>query len=88
MTPAIVDGRFVQTYTERGDDASPAFDIYGLDEGAQALALTLQDMTHPLLAPCNHWIAWNFAPVNHIEGGIKPSVYNEQTGVSQGLAYG
>ena len=74
--------------TGRGQDRSPEFLIWNLSPNAATLAITLEDLTHPI-RDFTHWIIWNIPASNQIKGGI-PAGKNVpgMRGARQGLAYG
>ena len=74
--------------TGRGQDRSPEFLIWNLSPNAATLAITLEDLTHPI-RNFTHWIIWNIPASNQIKGGI-PAGKNVpgMRGARQGLAYG
>lgn len=74
--------------TGRGQDKSPEFLIWNLSQNAVTIAITLEDLTHPI-ADFTHWIIWNLPASNRIRSGIPagkdlPSWGNAR----QGFAYG
>ena len=75
--------------TGRGQDRSPEFLIWNLDPRAATLAITLEDLTHPLFRDFTHWIIWNIPASNRIKSGI-PAGKNVpgMRGARQGRAYG
>lgn len=74
------DGVFAQEHTGRGGDISPEFLLEGLTPAAKTLAVTLEDLSHPI--PCfTHWVIWNLPAKSRIEGAIP-------AGGTQGVAYG
>ena len=74
--------------TARGQDRSPEFLLWNLSPKAATLAVTLEDLTHPI-RDFTHWIIWNIPASNQIKGGI-PAGKNVpgMRGARQGLAYG
>ncbi len=55
--------------TGRGQDRSPEFLIWNLSPNAATLAITLEDLTHPI-RNFTHWIIWNIPASNRIKSGI------------------
>ena len=55
--------------TARGQDRSPEFLLWNLSPKAATLAVTLEDLTHPI-RDFTHWIIWNIPASNQIKGGI------------------
>ncbi|WP_147681185.1 YbhB/YbcL family Raf kinase inhibitor-like protein [Actinomyces ruminicola] len=81
-------GRFETRYTGRGEDVSPELRLQGLDDRAKTLAVTLEDLTHPLFGTMAHWVAWNIPAGELIPGAIPPGRVSPGTGIVQGIAYG
>ena len=73
-------------YTGRGQDISPEFIIKNLSPEAKTLAITLEDLSHPI-KNFTHWIIWNLPAAAKIEKGI-PHGKNTPQGARQGLGYG
>lgn len=73
-------------YTGRGQDISPEFIIKNLSPEAKTLAVTLEDLSHPI-KNFTHWIIWNLPAAAKIEKGI-PHGKNTPQGARQGLGYG
>ncbi|SHE26447.1 YbhB/YbcL family Raf kinase inhibitor-like protein [Actinomyces glycerinitolerans] len=82
------DGRFRTRYTGRGEDVSPELRLQGLDARAKTLAVTLEDLTHPLFGTMAHWVAWNIPAGELIPEAIPPGRISPGTGIVQGIAYG
>ena len=75
--------------TGRGQDVSPEFLIKNLSPAAKTLAVTLEDIRHPLFKNFTHWLIWNIPAAEKIAGAIPggrivPSLGNAR----QGLGYG
>ena len=75
--------------TGRGQDISPEFLIKNLSPTARTLAVTLEDIRHPLFKNFTHWLIWNIPAAKKIAGAIPggkivPSLGNAR----QGLGYG
>lgn len=75
--------------TGRGQDISPEFLIKNLSPTARTLAVTLEDIRHPLFKNFTHWLIWNIPATKKIAGAIPggkivPSLGNAR----QGLGYG
>lgn len=62
-------GRIPVENTGRGRDKSPEFLLSNLSPRAKTLAVTLEDMSHPI-RNFTHWVIWNIPAANHIQGGI------------------
>ena len=72
-----------------GEDVSPEIHIDGIDPGAVSLAITLDDLGHPIHPGYNHWVAWNIPPMNILPEHIpKGAVCKQPFHIEQGLAYG
>ena len=85
--PGLEDGgRFPRDNTGRGKDLSPEIILENLSPRARTLAVTLEDMSHPIKG-FTHWVMWNFPARPVIPGGI-PQRDRLESGVVQGLAYG
>ena len=75
-------------HTGRGQDMSPEFLIWNLSPQAKTLAITLEDLNHPI-RDFTHWVIWNIPAGERIKAGIPagksvPSLGNAK----QGVAYG
>ena len=75
--------------TGRGQDISPEFLIKNLSPTARTLAVTLEDIRHPLFKNFTHWLIWNIPAAKKIAGAIPggrivPNLGNAR----QGLGYG
>jgi len=85
--PGLEDGgRFPLDYTGRGKDLSPEIVLENLSPGAKALAVTLEDLSHPMKG-FTHWVLWNFPVGDIIPGGL-PGGRQLENGAVQGIAYG
>lgn len=86
----IEDGdKFPLEYTGRGQDISPEFIIKNLSPSAKTLAVTLEDLTHPI-PNFTHWIIWNIPASDRIEkkipaGKTVPTLGNACQGIGYGL---
>ncbi len=81
-------GKIPLEHTGRGADLSPEFVIRNLSPGAKTLAITLEDMTHPV-KNFTHWVIWNIPASETIEKGIAPGKTVPALGnARQGLGYG
>ena len=58
-------GKFCLEYTGYGKNISPEFVIKNLSPGAKTLAITLEDLSHPIKA-FTHWVIWNIPAMNTI----------------------
>lgn len=82
-------GRFPVEYTGRGRDVSPEFFIRNLSPDAKTLAITLEDIAHPLFKNFTHWLIWNIPAAERIAGAIPGgSVLPGLGGARQGIGYG
>lgn len=81
-------GCFLLAHTGYGQDVSPAFAIENLSPDAKTLAITLEDLSHPLKG-FTHWVVWNLPATRQIPEGI-PAGANIASlqHAKQGLAYG
>lgn len=82
-------GRFLRQHTGRGEDLSPAFELENLSPKAKALAVTLEDISHPIRG-FTHWVVWNLPASGAIPGGIPggaslPSLGGARQGIGYGL---
>ena len=81
-------GRFPIEHTGRGQDRSPEFVLQNLSPQAKTVAITLEDLSHPI-RDFTHWIIWNIPPSGRIGGGIPAGGHvPELGGACQGLGYG
>ena len=56
--------------TGRGKDISPAFELENLSPVAKTIAITLEDIKHPLFKNFTHWVIWNIPASKNIIGAI------------------
>ena len=83
-----IDGKFPLENTGRGQDISPEFLIKNLSPKAKTLAITLEDLSHPI-KEFTHWLIWNIPATNQVKGGISAGSYvSEIDGACQGIGYG
>ena len=73
-------GKFPIENTGRGRDVSPEFLVKNLSPAAKTLAITLEDIRHPLFKSFTHWLIAGAIP----GGRIVPNLRNAR----QGLGYG
>ena len=83
------NGKFPVENTWRGRDLSPEFQFYNLLGNAKTLAITLEDLSHPI-KNFTHWVIWNIPAASHIAGAIPagqtvPSLGNAKQGIAYGL---
>lgn len=79
--------KFPIEYTGRGKDLSPEILIENLSEKAKTLAVTLEDISHPI-KNFTHWIIWNIPAANKIEKAMPKGKCVSDIGATQGVAYG
>ena len=81
-------GKFLPDYTGYGQDISPEFVIENLSPDAKTIAITLEDISHPLKG-FTHWVIWNIPAAEVIEkaipAGRSVDLYKN---AKQGRAYG
>lgn len=75
--------------TGRGQDISPEFLIRNLSPDAKTLAITLEDIRHPLFKDFTHWLIWNIPAAERIPGAVPagkiiPSLGNARQGIGYG----
>lgn len=75
-------GNFLIKYTGYGEDVSPEFIIKNLSPNAKTIAITLEDLDHPI-KDFTHWVIWNIQATEIIKEAISS---NEN--IKQGIAYG
>jgi len=81
-------GIFFLEYTGYGKNISPEFVIENLSPSAKTIAITLEDLSHPI-KDFTHWIIWNIPATNIIRKEILSGKNIEAyKNVKQGLAYG
>lgn len=82
------NGKFPVENTGRGQDISPGFLIKNLSSRAKTLAITLEDLSHPI-KDFTHWIIWNIPAANQVKSGISAGSHvSELDGACQGIGYG
>lgn len=81
-------GIFPPEHTGRGEDSSPEFIIHNLSEQCNTLAITLEDLSHPIKG-FTHWLIWNIPAAKTVPGAIPASKILPSLGnAKQGVAYG
>lgn len=72
-----------------GADDSPEITILGITKDVKSIAITLDDLGHPIHPGYNHWVIWNLPPDNVIPEGLPkgPSI-DKPIHANQGIAYG
>lgn len=72
-----------------GEDFSPELRIENTAENAVSLAITLDDLSHPIERGYNHWLAWNMPVVGIIPENLpKGAVAEKPFHIEQGIGYG
>ena len=85
--PGLEDGgEFPREYTGRGPDLSPKITLENLSPDVKTLAVTLEDLSHPIKG-FTHWVMWNF-PARTVIPGRLPKRERLECGAVQGVAYG
>ena len=84
--PGIENGKFLLDHTGRGQDVSPELILEGLSPEAKTLAVTLEDMSHPIKG-FTHWVIWTLPVSDRIPEAI-PAGKCVLNGAVQGAAYG
>ena len=84
--PGVENGTFLLDHTGRGRDLSPELILENLSTEAVTLAVTLEDMSHPI-KNFTHWVIWNLPAADRIPGAI-PAGKTVPGGGVQGMAYG
>lgn len=85
--PNLEDGgSFPLDCTGRGRDLSPEIIFENLSPQAKTLAVTLEDLSHPIKG-FTHWVIWNLPAGETIPGGL-PEGKRLENGAVQGTAYG
>ena len=83
-----IDGKFPLENTGRGQDISPEFLIKNLSPKAKTLAITLEDLSHPI-KEFTHWLIWNIPAADQVKSGISAGSHvPELDGACQGIGYG
>lgn len=81
-------GKFPMENTGRGQDRSPEFVLKNLLPNAKTVAITLEDLSHPM-KNFTHWIIWNVPAASRIRSGIPAgSRVPGLGGACQGIGYG
>ena len=84
--PGIEGGNFLLDHTGQGRDLSPELLLENLSPEAVTLAVTLEDLSHPIKG-FTHWVIWNLPAADRIPGAI-PAGRTVSGGGVQGVAYG
>ncbi len=81
-------GIFPIKNTGRGLDVSPEFVIRNLSPNAKTIAITLEDLNHPI-KNFTHWIIWNIPAEDRIKAEIPAGANVPGMGEArQGIGYG
>ncbi len=81
--------KFPIVHTGRGRDVSPEFVIKNLSSYAKTLAITLEDIKHPLFKNFTHWLIYNIPAKEQINGAIPCGKIVPGLGdARQGMGYG
>lgn len=81
-------GKIPMEHTGRGRNLSPEFVIKNLSPKAKTLAITLEDLTHPI-KNFTHWVIWNLPAAERVNAGIQPGKNVPELGnARQGIGYG
>lgn len=78
-------GDFLIKYTGYGEDISPEFFIKNLSPDVKTIAITLEDLDHPI-KNFTHWVIWNIPATEIIKESI--SSHKDISNIKQGIAYG
>ena len=82
------NGKFPVENTGRGQDISPGFLIKNLSSRAKTLAITLEDLSHPV-KDFTHWLIWNIPATSQVHSGIPSGNHvSALDGACQGIGYG
>ena len=82
------DRKFPLENTGRGQDISPEFLIKNLSPKAKTLAITLEDLSHPI-KEFTHWFICNIPAADQVKSGISAGSHvPELDGACQGIGYG
>lgn len=81
-------GNFTIEHTGYAQDISPEFKINNLLPEARTIAITLEDISHPI-KNFTHWIIWNIPALNIIEKNVpRGKIIDTLGNAKQGIAYG
>lgn len=82
-------GEFPVVNTGPGQDISPEFMIKNLSPHAKSLAITLEDIKHPLFKNFTHWFIWNIPATDKVCGAIPTGKHIPSLGnAKQGIGFG
>ena len=72
-----------------GEDRSPELHVAEIPEGTVSMAITMDDLDHPIQPGFNHWVAWNLPAEGIIPGNLpKGEAIDKPIHIEQGLGYG
>ncbi len=81
-------GVFPVENTGRGQDVSPEFIFQNLSPQAKTIAITLEDLSHPI-KDFTHWLIWNIPAAERVGSRIPAGSHvPEPDGACQGIGYG
>ncbi|MCC8122348.1 MAG: YbhB/YbcL family Raf kinase inhibitor-like protein [Oscillospiraceae bacterium] len=88
-SPDFADGGLIPVaHTGNGPDLSPALELSGLCADAKSIAVTMDDMSHPIRG-YNHWLIWNLPAQPHIPASVpQGETVASLGGAVQGCGYG
>ena len=82
------EGLIPVEFTGHGADISPELQLYGIDESARSIAISMDDVDHPR-PNYNHWVIWNIPVMQVIPADIPHGETVEcLQGAVQGRGYG
>lgn len=85
----LENGYISDRYSAYGANLSPELLIEDIDPAAVSMAITLDDLDHPLFPHYNHWVAWNLPVLQVIPEGLPSgAIVDEPIHLHQGMAYG
>ena len=83
------EGWMPDCLTGYGADQSPELCIKNIPAGTVTLAITMDDLDHPIKPGFSHWVVWNITPKERIPGGLpKGAIIEAPIHMEQGLGYG
>lgn len=89
-SPAFSEGGWIPVrHCGYGEDSSPEIHIEGFCDKTVSLAITFDDMDHPIIPGYSHWLAWNIPTVGVLpEGFPKGERITMPLVACQGIGYG
>ena len=76
-------------HSARGADISPEIRLQEISPQGKTIAVTLEDISHPLFHNYTHWLIWNLPAEEIVPEGIPHGAQvNVPQGALQGIAYG